>query len=150
MAINPKDFLFHSDFTVNSLISTYKDTINSVSESLAANTSKSYYGPWHDVGPARIVSVPTWIVPTLPQVNPALSQGQYAPGAIRRGGFTVSTTQTGGGQPTGIWFLPFVEQDNGKVRAGLRAFNNTTIARNIPPAVWLIKVSTYLVPPKTT
>ena len=103
MAINPNDFLFHSDYTVNGLLDTYKETINSTAVSLAAGANLTLYGSYHDIGTSRSTSIATWVVPSLPQSNGSIASGSLAPGVLRKGGFAVSTTEPTGQQPIGIW-----------------------------------------------
>lgn len=149
MALNLNDFIFHSDYTYNGLIDTYKDVVNSTAVSLAAGANIIAYGATRNIGDARSTSVATWIVPTLPQSNGGVASGNLAPGAIRKGSFAVSTTQPTGQQPMGIWFFPYVEQNGSTVRAALKMFNNTDGALTVPAAVWNMKISTYVVPPNT-
>lgn len=150
MPINLKDFIFHSDYTVNSLLDTYKDTITTPGSSIAAGQNITVYGIEKKVGGGRVTPIATWVMPSLPQSNMSISTGSGAPGVIKKGGYAVSTTQPTGQQPMGIWFFPFVSQNGETVKAGLKMFNNTSGALTIPVRDWQFKVSTYIVPPKTT
>ena len=149
MAINPDDFIFHSDYNVYGLLNTYQDRLTTNGGSLAANTRQTIYGDWHDVGSGRSFSTATWIVPSLPQSNVNIQSGASAVGAIKKGGNVIRTTQPTGQQPIGIWFFPYADQQGGKVRAALQMFNNDTVAVTIPTADWIMKISTYIVPPNT-
>ena len=149
MAINPNEFIFHSDYTVNGLLNSYQETLTTPAVQLAPETFMTIYGSHHDVGSARSTSIATWIVPKLPQVNSHIATGNLFPGVIRKGGFAVSTTQAGGQVPTGIWFFPFASQSGQSVRAAIKMFNNTSKTLNTPAAKWKMKISTYIVPPNT-
>lgn len=149
MGLNLNDFIFHSDYTYNGLIDSYKDVINSTAVSLGAGGNITLYGAYHDIGSARSTSVATWVVPSLPQSNGGIATGSLAPGTIRKGSFAISTTQPTGQQPMGIWFFPYAEQSGSTVRAALKIFNNTDGTLTVPAAAWQMKVSTYVVPPNT-
>lgn len=149
MAINPNDFVFHSDYTVNGLLNSYQETLTTSAVSLAPGATLTIYGDYHDIGNARSTSVATWVVPSLPQSNGAIASGNLAPGTIRKGSFAVSTTQPTGQQPMGIWFFPFAQQSGQTVRAALKMFNNTGGTLTIPVSSWKMKISTYIVPPNT-
>ena len=144
MAINLDDFIFHSDYNVYGLLNTYKVTLKTTGGTIPPNTRQTIYGDWVDVGSGRSFSVATWKKPYLPQAAGA-STGV---GHIVKGGFTVRTTQPNGQQPMGIWFFPYADQQGGQVRAALQMFNNTSSTATIPTADWLMKISTYIVPPK--
>ena len=101
MALDLNDFIFHSDYTYNGLIDSYKETINSTAVSLASGANMTLYGSYHDIGSARSTSVATWVVPSLPQSNGSIASGNLAPGAIIKGSFAVSTTEPTGQQPMG-------------------------------------------------
>ena len=150
MAINPNDFIFHSDYTVNGLLNSYQETLTTPAVQLAPNAVMTIYGDHHDVGSVRSTSIATWVVPSLPQVDPHAAQGYMHPGIIRKGSFAVSTTKAGGQVPTGIWFFPFAAQSGSDVRAAIKMFNNTSGTLTVPVAKWKIKISTYIVPPNTT
>lgn len=150
MAINLKDFIFHSDYTVNSLKDKFFDTVKTTAVSLGAGQNTIVYGTPRNIGSGRSVSIPTWIMPSLPQSNGAISTGSAAPGVIKKGGVAISTTQPTGQQPMGLWFFPFVAQDGQTVRAAIKIFNNTSGTLTIPARDWRFKVSTYNIPPKTT
>lgn len=53
MAINPNDFIFHSDYTVNGLLSSYQETLTTPGVQIAPNASMTIYGDYHDIGNAR-------------------------------------------------------------------------------------------------
>lgn len=145
MAINLDDFIFHSDYNVYGLLNTYKTTLKTNGGTIPANTSQTIYGDWVDVGSGRSFSVATWKKPALPQSAGGTNTDA---GKIVKGSFVVRTTQPTGQQPMGIWFFPYADQQGGNVRAALQMFNNTGSAATIPTADWLMKISTYIVPPK--
>lgn len=149
MAINPNDFMFHSDYTVNGLLNSYQETLNTTAVSLAPGAVMTIYGDYHDIGSARSTSIASWVVPNLPQANGGVQSGSRAPGAIQKGSFHVSTSEPTGQQPMGIWFFPYAAQSGQSVRAAIKMFNNTSTTLTVPVAAWKMKISTYIVPPNT-
>lgn len=147
MAINPNDFIFHSDYTINGLLSSYQETLTTPGVQIAPNTSMTIYGDYHDIGNARSTPVASWIVPSLPQVHSSIATGSLQPGSIRKGGFAVSTSQAGGHNPVGIYFFPFALQSGHSVRSAIKIFNNSSKILTVPVAKWKMKISVYIVPP---
>lgn len=149
MAINLDDFIFHSDYNVYGLLNTYKETLQTSGGTIPANTRQTIYGPWVKIGSSRTFSVATWKMPNLPQFGGTTPTGGAAPGVLKKGGFAIRTTQATGRQPMGIWFFPYADQQGDQVRAAIQMFNNTGSSVTIPTADWLMKISTYIVPPNT-
>lgn len=149
MAINPNDFIFHSDYTVNGLLSSYKETLTTSAIQLAPGATFILYGTHHDIGSSRSVSVATWVVPNLPQTKPGFQIASLTPGSIKKGGAVVSTSEVGGHQPLGVWFFPFAYQSGSTVQAAIKMFNNSSVVLTVPVAEWKMKISTYIIPPNT-
>lgn len=149
MAINPNDFIFHSDYTINGLLNTYQETLTTFGMQLVPGATFTIYGAHHDIGNARSTSVATWVVPNLPQTKPGVQVGSLTPGSIKKGGFTVSTSEVGGQQLLGVWFFPFAHQSGSTVQAAIKILNNSSVVVTVPVATWKMKISTYIIPPNT-
>lgn len=144
MALNPNDFIFHSDYLPYPRINAFTDKVT-VSGSLNAGASITFFGSKTiDVTQDKSQSVIRWKVPSASWVT-ALNEEMQV-GVWKKGRTAVNKQGTQGQNPTGIWAFPYVDVQSGKARAAIKLFNNQTTTLTIPTTTFDTGVSTYSIP----